>query len=65
MPDITITTTEADGQFWMVVTKAGKSERYPAHTLIEAEVMVSQEKRRLGLTPPHLTLDDLRKREAG
>lgn len=62
MTDTTITTTEADGQFWMLVTKAGKSERYPAHTLTEAEVMVSQEKRRLGLSPPHLTVEDLRRK---
>lgn len=66
MADPVISITEADGLFWMVVRKDGNEERFPAGTKrVVAEVMIAQEERRLGLRPPHLTLDDLKARRAG
>ncbi|MBB4000941.1 hypothetical protein [Aureimonas pseudogalii] len=66
MADPVLSIIQADGLFWMVVRKDGNEERFPAGAKrVVAEIMVAQEERRLGLRPPHLTLDDLKARRVG
>ena len=60
----TLTIEPAGTAFELVVRQDGETFRYPALTRSVAEVMLAQEERRLGIRPPHMTLADLKTKEA-